>query len=196
MNLFVRLIKVLAAAFWSVWRRGHTIEMPHGASRIALRCWPNDLDNNLHMNNGRYLTLMDLGRMDLLIRSGLGKAIWDNRWAPMLSDAQIHFRREIRFWQRFTLESRIVHWQGSRAVLEQRFYVPSQSGEPQLAALALVRAGFYDRANKAFVPMRKLFEHLGVPYSEPEIDVEMSRHFSETADMFRVTAREAHLEDA
>ena len=31
-----------------------------------MRVWPNDLDTNAHMNNGRYLTLMDLGRFDLM----------------------------------------------------------------------------------------------------------------------------------
>ena len=32
-------------------------------TRVALRVWPNDLDLNLHVNNGRYLALADIGRL-------------------------------------------------------------------------------------------------------------------------------------
>ena len=31
-------------------------------TRISLRVWPNDLDVNFHVNNGRYLALADIGR--------------------------------------------------------------------------------------------------------------------------------------
>mgnify|MGYP003290859366 CR=1 FL=1 len=33
-------------------------------SRVCFRVLPNDCDVNLHMNNGRYWTIMDLGRAD------------------------------------------------------------------------------------------------------------------------------------
>lgn len=40
-------------------------------SRLTLRVWPTDCDLNFHMNNGRYLTFMDLGRVHLLAQMGL-----------------------------------------------------------------------------------------------------------------------------
>jgi hypothetical protein len=43
-------------------------------TRICLRVWPNDLDLNLHVNNGRYLALADLGRIHWFVRTGA--------WAP------------------------------------------------------------------------------------------------------------------
>ena len=46
------------------------------------------------MNNGRYLTLMDLGRADLVIRSGLWRAVLRHGWAPVVSAVKIRFRRE------------------------------------------------------------------------------------------------------
>lgn len=45
---------------------------PLDTSVLKMRTWPGDLDINFHMNNGRYLTLMDLGRFNLTIRSGQG----------------------------------------------------------------------------------------------------------------------------
>ena len=65
MNLYLRLLWLL----WrlrSVQRRGLFEE-----SRVAFCVWPNDCDLNLHMNSGRYPTLMDLGRVHLTAQSGL-----------------------------------------------------------------------------------------------------------------------------
>ena len=65
MNLIFRLLKTLLLYLLRPTRRGILEE-----SVVRFRVWPNDLDTNLHMNNGRYLTLMDLGRLDLLLRNG------------------------------------------------------------------------------------------------------------------------------
>ena len=46
-------------------RRGHL--PPTGVSRIRLTTLPTDIDLLRHMNNGRYLSLFDLGRWDLLV---------------------------------------------------------------------------------------------------------------------------------
>lgn len=43
--------------------------------QVEFVCNINDIDNFLEMNNGRILTLFDLGRNDFAIRSGLGKII-------------------------------------------------------------------------------------------------------------------------
>ena len=50
-----------------------------GISYLTLRVCPGDLDTSLHMNNGRYWTLMDLGRTDLMLRSGFWRAVVRNR---------------------------------------------------------------------------------------------------------------------
>ena len=55
MNLILRMIKVLVAALFG--QRLGVLD----SSILTFRVWPNDLDINLHMNNGRYLTIMDLG---------------------------------------------------------------------------------------------------------------------------------------
>ncbi|HEX8430337.1 MAG TPA: thioesterase family protein, partial [Longimicrobium sp.] len=65
MNLVLRLFYVALAAL----RRPRL--RPLDLSVVTFRVFPNDLDVNFHMNNGRYLTLMDLGRLDLLLRLGI-----------------------------------------------------------------------------------------------------------------------------
>ena len=79
MNLYLRLLKLLFLLPF-VRRRGLL-----DSGRIAYRVWPNDCDMNLHLNNGRYLTFMDLGRVHLLAQTGLLGKLLQNRWAPVLS---------------------------------------------------------------------------------------------------------------
>ena len=40
-------------------------------TRVHLRVWPNDLDLNMHVNNGRYLALADIGRIHWFVRTGV-----------------------------------------------------------------------------------------------------------------------------
>jgi hypothetical protein len=69
LNLWFRLILLLLMTPWRP-----KLEGPLDVSRLRFTVLPNDLDASLHMNNGRYWTLMDLGRMDLLLRTGLWRA--------------------------------------------------------------------------------------------------------------------------
>lgn len=55
---------------------------PFEESVLRLRVLPNDLDYNLHVNNGRYLMLMDLGRLDLVVRLGIIGELRRRRWNP------------------------------------------------------------------------------------------------------------------
>jgi acyl-ACP thioesterase len=70
MNLYFRLILVLISGLLSKTRT--SIMDVHS---VWFRVLPNDLDTNLHMNNGRYLTIMDLGRTDAILRSGLFRSV-------------------------------------------------------------------------------------------------------------------------
>jgi acyl-CoA thioesterase FadM len=125
------------------------------------------------MNNGRYWTLMDLGRTDLMLRSGLWRAVVKNRWVPVVSAGKIRFRRELKPFTPFRLETRIILWAENWLVMEHRIISRGRSGEI-VNAVALVRAGLYDRAGKAFVPTARLFEELGVAAQSPEASPEVA----------------------
>jgi acyl-CoA thioesterase FadM len=125
------------------------------------------------MNNGRYWQLMDLGRTDLMIRSGLWRSVLKNGWVPVVSAAKIRFRRELRLFRSFSLETRILTWAQSFVVIEHRVIARSRAGRPVLSAIALVKAGLYDRRARAFVPVERLFSVLGTsavpPPPTPEV---------------------------
>ena len=66
---FVRMFKAL----WDV-RNAPPMEF-HDTHVSHHRCWPQDIDLWMEMNNGRTLTLLDLGRIPLAKRSGLISAL-------------------------------------------------------------------------------------------------------------------------
>ena len=73
MNVIWRTLLVILSARRRS-RRGQTLAAT-AVGRIRLTTLPTDLDILRHMNNGRYLSLFDLGRWDLLIRTGLFDAM-------------------------------------------------------------------------------------------------------------------------
>ncbi len=115
MSLLVRLVAVLLGLLV----RGRL--GPLDESVVTFRVWPNDLDLNGHMNNGRYLTLMDLGRVDLMGRIGVARTAITRRWRPVVGSATIRFRRSLRPFERYTLKSRVVCWDEKWFFIEQRF---------------------------------------------------------------------------
>jgi acyl-CoA thioesterase FadM len=132
MNLYFRLVLVLAAAFGprSPLRALDT-------SRLSFRTGPGDLDLNGHMNNGRFLTLMDLGRVDLTVRTGVHRVMLALRCKPVVASEVIRFRRPLLLGQRFSLDSRIIGWDQRSVYIEHRVHRAEE-----MVAVAMVRGMF------------------------------------------------------
>lgn len=162
MNLWFRLIGYLAGLYWRP-----ALRLPDELSVVRLRVWPNDLDTSGHLNNGRYLTLMDFGRLDLMMRTGMWRAILRHRWTPVLSAAVIRYRRELRLLQAFRLETRILAWDHKLLIIEHVFRFDGGPRHGDVSARALVKAGIYDRASKSFVDTSRLLTEVGVTAASP-----------------------------
>lgn len=162
MNLWIRLIWLLLTAR----KRGRLI-LPHAVSVLSFRVYPHDLDLSMHMNNGRYLTLMDLGRMDVMLRSGLWREVLHHRWTPIASAITIRFQRELRLFQRFRLQTRLLCWEENLVVMEQAFIITGGLRDGQPAARALFKGGLYDRKEKKFVEIARLMTLIGASAESP-----------------------------
>ena len=77
---------------------------------IAMRVWPNDLDLNMHVNSGRYLSLMDIGRVEILARTRMLRPVIKRGWRPLVGAVFIRYRKSLLPFERFTVRSRIVCW--------------------------------------------------------------------------------------
>jgi acyl-CoA thioesterase FadM len=131
MNLLLRSLKTLVAAFF------RPRLSPLDESVVRFRVWPNDLDINLHMNNGRYLTLMDLGRLDLIVRMGVLGELRRRRWNPVVGSLKIRYRRSLLPFQEYAIRTRLLCWDDRWFFVEQRF---ERGGD--LLAIALVKGLF------------------------------------------------------
>jgi acyl-CoA thioesterase FadM len=99
---------MLYVLFLSLFRE--RIPMGLAESRLTLRALPNDLDLNMHMNNGRYLTICDLNRVDLFIRTGLAKAMIKHKWMPIVADHTMTYKRPLKLMERFDVSLSVTHW--------------------------------------------------------------------------------------
>lgn len=89
----------------------------------SLRFWvsPFDVDLNVHLTNSRYYQLMDVGRMDLLLRSGLGRELWRASLAPMVVEQHLSFEKELPLGATVELTTRCVGKRRKAMVFEQVF---------------------------------------------------------------------------
>lgn len=104
MNLWFRLLSIVLG---SLVRRRLTYEEQ---SILLFRVMPHDLDLNVHMNNARYLALMDLGRIDFLLRSGLWRRVRKLGGHAVVGGLLVRFRRPLAPFQAVTLTTECVYW--------------------------------------------------------------------------------------
>ena len=162
MNVIWRTLLVILAARRRA-RRGKTLD-PTAVGTIRLTTLPSDIDILRHMNNGRYLSLFDLGRWDLLIRTGLFDAMKDRGWYAVVSSETITFRKSLQLWQRFEVQSRFIGHDEKALFMEHRAVVKGQ-----VYARAIVRARMLRRTGGT-VSNEELFAAVGKPEGVREID--------------------------
>src|SRR5262249_51228964 len=74
------------------------------------RVLPSDLDLFGHMTNGRYLSMMDLARIDFLVRLGMLGTVLKRRWIAPVGCAYVDFRGTLRPFERYEIRTRLVYW--------------------------------------------------------------------------------------
>jgi len=165
-TLASRFVNVWWRTLLTIWRAKTLLRRrgpipPRSVGRVRLRTLPADIDLLGHMNNGRYASLFDLGRFDLLIRTGIWDAMNAQGWYAVVASETVSFRKSLQLWQRFTVESRLyAHddkavYQIHRAVVDGEIY-----------AEMIVRARFL-RKTGGVVNTDELFEALDRPDDLP-----------------------------
>ena len=96
---------------------------PLGTHVSYHRCWPQDIDYYLEMNNGRVLTMLDLGRTGLAERAGLLRALAKNGWGLTVAGSSIRYRKRIRPFVKFRTVSKSVGWDERFVYLEQSIWI-------------------------------------------------------------------------
>ena len=132
---------------------------------INFRCMPWDLDLFMEMNNGRVLTLYDLGRFDFSIRSGLGKLLKTNNWGLVVAGSTIRYRKRVRMFDKVSMHTKMMGHDERWIYIEQSMWV---AGEPASSVLLLRTA--ITRHGK-MIPSQTVLDAMGIPdwQSEPSL---------------------------
>lgn len=93
---------------------------PLDTSRIHGRVLPQDVEVR-RMNNGRYVTMQDIGRFDLAVRAGFVRPMFEHKWQPLVRSLSIDFRKSLLLGQRYTLTTRFVCFDQRYFYMDQRF---------------------------------------------------------------------------
>ncbi len=122
---------------WQLWRHRNDAPLAvtdtHESRHL---CWPVDIDMWRELNNGRTLTLYDLGRLPMARRMGLMKVLRANGWAMVIAGASVRWRRRVHVFERLTMRSRGLCWDGRFLYSEQSLW----KVDGECAGHALLRA--------------------------------------------------------
>ncbi len=134
MNLYFRLL--------IVWLRNVACATRHytQATRSRFRVLPHDLDAFGHMNNGRYLQIMDVARVEWMLQTGVARAIRRYRWSPLLGGGVIRYRHSLTLLQSYRVRTRLLGWDRRWFYLEHCFI----DGNGRCVAAGVTRAGLRD----------------------------------------------------
>jgi len=85
-------------------------------------CWPWDIDMWRELNNGRTLTLYDLGRIPLAKRVGLIDALRNKSWGMAVAGVSVRYRKRVRAFARVEMRSRAIGWDKRFMYVEQSLW--------------------------------------------------------------------------
>ena len=152
----LRFVRTLAAA-----RRAP--DLPITGIHVSRHvCWPWDLDPFMELNNGRTLTLYDLGRFALGQRMGLFDLLKRESWGLTVAGSSVRYRRRLRGFDRFEMRTRIVGWDDRFLYLEQ-----SMRRRETCTSHLLLRAAITDKIG--LVPMARVTAAFGIAPESPKL---------------------------
>lgn len=123
---------------------------PLGVHVSHHRCWPQDIDVFMEMNNGRILTIMDLGRTILAKRVGLIDALRANNWSMTMAGVSVRYRKRIRPFAKFRVVSRAVTWDDKFFYLDQTIWIGDECAAQALYRSAITQSGKLLRPGEVF----------------------------------------------
>ncbi|MGL5010944.1 MAG: acyl-CoA thioesterase [Paracoccaceae bacterium] len=135
---------------------------PFDAHVSTHRIWPWDLDPWRELNNGRTLTLFDLGRLPLFIRMGIARGVAKQGWGLTVAGNTTRYRRRLTVFQKVTMISRCIGWDARFFYMEQSFWRGDECTSHMLIRAAVV-------GKSGIIPPATATETLGIPSASPAL---------------------------
>lgn len=93
---------------------------------VSMRATLTDIDFAGHINNGMYFSIFDLGRFDLMFRSGVWDILRKKKWTPVVQCETITFRKSVELGRKFSQETRLLGLDEKCIYFEQRIVVDGE----------------------------------------------------------------------
>lgn len=125
------------------------------------RCRLVDCDIFLEMNNGRILTLYEMGRFQAAVRMGLWAVLKKKRWGLTVAGTSIRYRRRITPLERYEVRTKIATWDDRFVYIEQGMF----KANGDCASHVLFRTAVVAKGRA--VPTQVLIEAMGIKVARP-----------------------------
>ena len=124
-------------------------------------CLPIDLDVWMELNNGRTLTLYDLGRIPLVQRVGILDVIKQRGWSFTIAGSSVRYRKRVTVFNKLETHSQIVGRDARFLYVVQSMWHKGEATSSGLFRLAVTGDGI--------VPSDEWAAALGVPDWNPTL---------------------------
>ena len=112
----MRWLKLLLTIFSAHFRGRISPEEP---SEIHFSVWLTDVDASI-MNHATMMTVMEMGRMDLMVRSGFFGLARKEKWYFPARSISVQFIRPLKVFQKATLFTKVFHVDEKWMYIEQK----------------------------------------------------------------------------
>lgn len=126
-------------------------------------CWPWDIDPWGELNNGRTLTLYDLGRVGFTLRVNVSSFMKENKWGFAIAGNTTRYRRRVLAFDRIEMHTKITCWDDRFFYFEQSMWKSGgECANHMLARVAITSA-------EGIVAPSKFIEAYGQPVENPPV---------------------------
>ena len=159
---------------------------PQQETSLGFRVWPTDVDLTV-MNHAAMLAIMEMGRLDLMCRTGFLRHARKNRWHVPMASISVRFVKSLKRFQKFEVKTKILYWDEKWVYIRHGIV-----REDKIVAIALAKATVKKgREPVAFDRIIREFGWEVKPSPRPEmID------WLEKAEMLLFKDPTAHLKDS
>ncbi len=133
---------------------------PEDTGTLRMVVWPWDCDIFFEMNNGRHLTLYDLGRFDYGARCGLLPLLKTKGWGLVVAGSTIRYRKRLLPFQRYRMHTRLI---GRDA--RWFYFVQRMTRGDDTCSAALIRTAVTKKGR--ILPTQEVADALGYPEWQP-----------------------------
>jgi acyl-CoA thioesterase FadM len=101
----MRWIRLLFAILFAKYRTKLSVSEE---SNISFRVWISDVDASV-MNHATMMTVMEMGRIDLMVRLGFFKLARQNKWYFPSRSINVQYIRPLKLFQKASLITKVFH---------------------------------------------------------------------------------------